>query len=109
MRAPREGTMKKNQALKFLNPALGMLVLSQAITSSLHDFFPKELFEAVHGGGGILLVSGVALHVYLNWSWVRGPPILIKAGPSPLSRHVSANAVFLLSGWQGRSNTVRIL
>jgi len=78
--APREGTMKKNQALKFLNPALGMLVLSQAITSSLHDFFPKELFEVIHGGGGILLVSGVALHLYFNWSWVRAT-YLNKSGP----------------------------
>jgi hypothetical protein len=63
--------MKKNQALKVINPALGILVLNQAITSSLHDFFPKELFAVIHGGGGILLVSGVALHLYLNWSWVR--------------------------------------
>ena len=63
--------MKKNQALKILNPILGTLVLSQAITSTLHDFFPKEVFEVVHGGGGVLLVSGVVLHLYLNWSWVQ--------------------------------------
>ncbi len=72
--------MKKNQALKILNPAIGLLVLSQAITSSLNDFFPKELFEAVHGGGGVLLVSGVALHLYLNWSWVQAT-YLTKKGP----------------------------
>lgn len=72
--------MKKNQALKILNPALGMLVLSQAITSSLNDFFPKELFEAIHGGGGVLLVSGVVLHLYFNWSWVQAT-YLNKKGP----------------------------
>jgi hypothetical protein len=74
--------MKKNQALKILNPVLGTLVLSQAITSSLKDFLPKELFEAVHGGGGVLLVSGVALHLYLNWSWVQATYLTKKDRPS---------------------------
>ncbi|MBU0908818.1 MAG: hypothetical protein KKA54_04275 [Proteobacteria bacterium] len=72
--------MKKNQALKILNPTIGILILSQAISSSLHDFFPKEAFEVIHGGGGILLVSGVALHLYLNWSWVQAT-YLTKKGP----------------------------
>jgi hypothetical protein len=72
--------MKKNQALKILNPAVGLLILNQAITSSLHEFLPKEFFEAVHAGGGVLLVCGVALHLYLNWSWVQAT-YLTKKGP----------------------------
>jgi|APCry4251928276_1046603.scaffolds.fasta_scaffold57259_5 hypothetical protein len=72
--------MKKNQALKILNPAVGLLILNQAITSSLHEFLPKEFFEAVHAGGGVLLVCGVALHLYLNWNWVQAT-YLTKKGP----------------------------
>jgi len=72
--------MKKNQALKILNPILGLLILNQALTSTFHDFFPKELFEVIHGGGGVLLVSGVVLHLYFNWSWVQAT-YLNKKGP----------------------------
>lgn len=72
--------MKKNQALKILNPAIGLLVLNQAISSSLHDFIPKEVFEVFHEGGGVLLASGAALHLYLNWSWVQAT-YLNKKGP----------------------------
>ena len=63
--------MKKNEALKMINPVIAVLILSQAVTSSLHDFFPGEFYEIIHGGGGGLLIMGVALHLTLNWSWVQ--------------------------------------
>ncbi|MBU4263731.1 MAG: hypothetical protein KKC76_17900 [Proteobacteria bacterium] len=72
--------MKKNQALKIINPVIGLLILNQAISSSLHDFIPKEVFEVFHEGGGVLLVSGVILHLYFNWSWVQAT-YLNKKGP----------------------------
>ena len=61
----------KNTALRILNPFIGLLVLSQATTGLLADKLPARLFETVHEGGGILLVSGIALHVLLNFGWVK--------------------------------------
>ncbi len=61
----------KNAALKILNPILGLLVLSQLLTGMLHGHLSDELFEVVHKGGGSVLVVAAALHLLLNWSWVR--------------------------------------
>jgi len=72
----------KNQILKILNPIIGLLVLNQAITSSLNDYFPKKLFEFVHGGGGLLLVTGVTVHVIMNWKWVQTTYFKKKGVPS---------------------------
>lgn len=61
----------KNTALRILNPFIGLLVLSKAATGLLSDKLPDRLFLAVHEGGGILLVTGIMLHVILNFGWVR--------------------------------------
>jgi hypothetical protein len=63
--------MNKTKALKLLNPILGVLVLNQLLVGLLHDALPREVFEVMHEGGGILLVLGVLLHLILNWNWVR--------------------------------------
>ena len=63
--------MKKVAALKILNPVLGILLVSQLATGALHSRIPHEVFEIVHGGGGILLAAGVGLHLILNWSWIK--------------------------------------
>lgn len=63
--------MRKNTALKFLNPILAALIASQALSALLHDLIPRGVFAAVHKGGGVLLAAGIVLHVTLNWSWVR--------------------------------------
>jgi hypothetical protein len=60
----------KNTALRILNPFIGLLVVSQATTALLSDKLPGKVFLAVHEGGGILLVTGVALHVILNFGWI---------------------------------------
>ncbi len=61
----------KNTALRILNPIIGLLVLSQVSTGLLNDNLPDWLFPIVHEAGGILLAIGVALHVTLNFGWVR--------------------------------------
>ncbi|MBN1879880.1 hypothetical protein JW823_07190 [bacterium] len=63
--------MKKNTALKILNPVMGLLVINQAITGMLSESIPHEAFEILHEGGGPVLVAAVALHVFLNWNWIR--------------------------------------
>jgi hypothetical protein len=61
----------KNTALRILNPFIGLLVLSQASTGLFGDHLPHKVFETVHEGGGILLVTGIVLHVILNFGWVK--------------------------------------
>ena len=61
----------KNTALRILNPIIGLLVLSQVFTGLFNDKLPAWLFPPVHEGGGILLLCGAALHVTLNFGWVR--------------------------------------
>jgi hypothetical protein len=63
--------MNKIEALKILNPILGVLVLNQALMAAFHDAVPRQVFEVMHGGGGVLMVLGVVIHLILNWSWVR--------------------------------------
>ncbi len=63
--------MTKVTALKIINPLLGLLLLSQILTGLLSDHIPYEVFDAVHGGGGIALAVLATLHVILNWSWIK--------------------------------------
>ncbi len=63
--------MMKTIALKIVNPVLGVLLLSQALTGLVHGFLPRRLFEVVHQGNGVMLVLVAAIHVILNWSWIK--------------------------------------
>lgn len=63
--------MKRNLALKILNPILGVLVLNQILTGVFADDLPPKAFELLHANGGILVAAAALLHVTLNWSWVK--------------------------------------
>ena len=63
--------MNKTSALKIVNPVLALLVLNQPISIYLYEATHVEAFEFLHVGGGVLLVIGAALHLILNWSWVK--------------------------------------
>ena len=63
--------MNKTRALKILNPILAVLFLNQSCTGLIHGALPHEAYELLHGGGGIVLMIAVWLHVYLNWNWIR--------------------------------------
>lgn len=62
--------MNKNQLLKIVNPLLGVLLLNQALSGVFGDTLGPELFEVLHVTGAVLLVVGVIVHVFLNWTWV---------------------------------------
>ena len=63
--------MKRNAALKVLNPILGILMANQILTGLFHEALPHEAFEILHEGGGVVLAGAAILHVILNWNWVR--------------------------------------
>jgi len=63
--------MNKTKALKILNPVLAVLILNQPLSIYLHESTHHEAFEFLHVGGGVLLVLSAALHLILNWSWVK--------------------------------------
>ncbi|MEN6428817.1 MAG: hypothetical protein ABFE13_26010 [Phycisphaerales bacterium] len=63
--------MKKNDALKILNPILAVLTVSQALSAIFGEHLSHKAFEWIHEGGGTLLLIGIGLHVLLNWNWVR--------------------------------------
>ena len=63
--------MKRNDALKIVNPVLGLLVLSQFVTGVSADAIGKEAFAILHQGAAFVLVSVALLHVILNWNWIK--------------------------------------
>ena len=76
--------MTKATALKILNPILALLFLNQAATGLLADELPREAFEILHEGGAYVLIAAVALHVFLNWNWVKATFFRKKAAvPAP--------------------------
>ena len=63
--------MTKVSVLKVVNPSLGLLLINQAVSGILHSRLPSEVFEIMHGAGGLVLVAVAVLHVILNWSWIK--------------------------------------
>ena len=63
--------MKKTIALKIVNPLIALLLVSQVCTALFRGILGHEAFEEIHEIGGILLSLGAALHLILNWNWVK--------------------------------------
>ena len=63
--------MNRAKALKILNPILAVIFLCQVCTGLLHKYIFYKVYDMVHGGGGIVLLAAVIIHLYLNWTWVR--------------------------------------
>jgi hypothetical protein len=63
--------MNKAKRLKQVNVLLFVFLVYQAVTGMLLGLVDGEAFEALHPiGGGVLVVLG-AIHIGLNWGWVR--------------------------------------
>ena len=63
--------MRRSTALKFVNPVLAILLISQVGTGILHGVLPRQLFDVAHEMAGLVLGAMILLHVILNWNWVR--------------------------------------
>jgi hypothetical protein len=64
--------MNKQKALKIINPIIFILFLNQIITGYFHEYIPYEIFQPLHEYGASLFLIAVIVHIYLNWSWVKG-------------------------------------
>ncbi len=63
--------MKRNTALKILNPVLLVFFVSQAVTGLFHDKISPDAFEFFHEGGGTILIALILLHIILNFNWFK--------------------------------------
>jgi hypothetical protein len=65
------GCVNKSGLLKIVNAALFLCVLNQIITGLGGDLLGKGIFEALHPLGGVLTAILAAVHLVLNWAWVK--------------------------------------
>ncbi len=63
--------MNKSTVLKFINPALALLLINQVLSGPLYAATNSEFLEGLHTAGGVTLAAVSALHLWLNWGWVR--------------------------------------
>lgn len=63
--------MKKASVLRWVNLLLVLLFITQASSGIGHEALSHEVFEKVHGGGGLLFIVLGLIHLILNWGWVK--------------------------------------
>ena len=63
--------MNRTNTLKYINPVIAILIMSQLLSALLSDILPRKIFDAWHKGGGLLLFIGILFHLVLNWGWVK--------------------------------------
>ena len=63
--------MNRPRLLKIVNVVLFLCVLNQITTGLTSDWLNKDVFAALHPVGGVLVAIFAALHVILNWAWVK--------------------------------------
>jgi hypothetical protein len=63
--------MKRNTALKILNPVLALFFVSQAVTALFHDYISRDAFRIFHMNSGRIFIALVILHLILNFNWVK--------------------------------------
>ncbi|MDD5064283.1 MAG: hypothetical protein PHQ35_05940 [Phycisphaerae bacterium] len=63
--------MKRNTALKILNPILLLFFINQAATVLLRDHLSFKVFGIFHKTGGAIFLCLIALHFILNFNWIK--------------------------------------
>jgi len=63
--------MDKNKTLKIVNPILAILLLNQPFSIIMGAVTGWKPFGGLHLVGGIGLLILAAIHLMLNWGWVR--------------------------------------
>ena len=62
--------MKRNTALKILNPILLVFFVNQAISALFREHYSFQAFSIFHKTAGGILLCLIALHFILNFNWV---------------------------------------
>lgn len=75
--------MQRNTALKIVNPILGLLLLNQILSGIFGHSLSHEWFETLHKNGGLALALAAALHVILNWNWLKANFLTCHHPPIP--------------------------
>ncbi len=65
--------LNKQMALKIVNPAFGLAFLFQALSgfAAGMDSARAEFWGDAHGTCAWVLLALFALHVWLNWGWIK--------------------------------------
>jgi hypothetical protein len=63
--------MRRNTALKILNPALFLFFINQATTVLFREHLSPQTFGLFHKTGGAILLCLIALHIILNFNWIK--------------------------------------
>jgi hypothetical protein len=63
--------MKRNTALKILNPVLLVLFINQALSGLFHSKYSYEAFELLHETAGKIFIGLLVLHIILNFNWIK--------------------------------------
>jgi hypothetical protein len=63
--------MKRNTMLKILNPVLAVFFINQAITAIFRKSLSYWAFGIFHKTGGAILLCLIAVHIILNFNWVK--------------------------------------
>ena len=63
--------MKRNTALKILNPVLLLFFINQATTVLFRDHLSFKVFGFFHKTGGAILLCLIVLHIILNFNWIK--------------------------------------
>jgi hypothetical protein len=63
--------MKRNTALKILNPALFLFFINQATTVLFRDHLSFKVFGLFHKTGGAIFITLIAIHIILNFNWIK--------------------------------------
>jgi hypothetical protein len=75
--------MPKAQILKVVNPLVGVLLVVQAFSGIFRDSLSRNAFEILHEVNGFVFLAAVAVHVTLNWSWIKANFLSKKTNPNP--------------------------
>jgi hypothetical protein len=63
--------MTRNKALKIVNVVLLVLLLNQICSGLFRENYSRDAFEWLHVRAVWLLIAVTAVHIVLNWNWVK--------------------------------------
>ena len=63
--------MNRLKALRIVNAMIAFLVLGLVFSGLFHDLIPYAVFSKLHPLTGFTFAFLIAVHVYLNFNWIK--------------------------------------